>query len=191
MLNKINYRLFNWGVEIPVKESWNYAHTIYVLTEGGAIYKQEKDRNVVEYYIGHCLPDIFYEDPGNYDIWDLILKVNPFHWAYEIFQDTDDYYIATPSYCYMSDDVQKYIKGLEEEIKELREENAVIHKSNRQKNLEAKDTPTKFKIKNDTDGRVIWVCPRCGRTLVKFWSDVETIRPRKYCDECGQALEME
>ena len=57
--------------------------------------------------------------------------------------------------------------------------------------LEAKDTPTKFKIKNDTDGRVIWGCPRCGKTLVKLWSDVETVSPRKYCDECGQALEWE
>ena len=52
-----------------------------------------------------------------------------------------------------------------------------------------KETPKKFKIKTDKDGRTIWVCPNCGDVLMKFWSDVETISPRKYCDECGQKLD--
>ena len=54
---------------------------------------------------------------------------------------------------------------------------------------EEKETPKKFKIKIDKDGRVIWVCPKCGRILMKFWSEVETIRPFNYCDECGQRLD--
>ena len=50
-------------------------------------------------------------------------------------------------------------------------------------------TPTPLKIKTDKDGRTIWTCPNCGRTLVKFYSDVETINPHNYCWDCGQRLE--
>ena len=52
-----------------------------------------------------------------------------------------------------------------------------------------KETPKKFKIKTDKDGRTIWVCPNCSDVLMKFWSEVETIRPFNYCDECGQRLD--
>lgn len=51
-----------------------------------------------------------------------------------------------------------------------------------------KSTPKMFKIKTDTDGRMIYVCPNCGNILVKFWSEVETITMYNYCDNCGQAL---
>lgn len=49
-------------------------------------------------------------------------------------------------------------------------------------------TPTKLKVKTDKDGRTIWCCPKCNKILVKFWSDVETIRPINYCLNCGQRL---
>lgn len=51
-----------------------------------------------------------------------------------------------------------------------------------------KSTPKMFKIKKDTDGKIIYVCPNCGRVLVKFWSEIETITMYNYCDNCGQAL---
>lgn len=51
-----------------------------------------------------------------------------------------------------------------------------------------KSTPKMFKIKTDTDGRMIYVCPNCGSILVKFWSEIETISMYNYCDNCGQAL---
>ena len=51
-----------------------------------------------------------------------------------------------------------------------------------------KSTPKMFKIKKDTDGRMIYICPNCGNILVKFWSEVETITMYNYCDNCGQAL---
>lgn len=50
-------------------------------------------------------------------------------------------------------------------------------------------TPIPLKIKTDKDGRTIWTCPNCGKILVKFWSDVETISPHDYCWICGQRLE--
>ena len=46
-----------------------------------------------------------------------------------------------------------------------------------------------LKIKTDKDGRTIWVCPKCNRTHVKFWSDIETISPYDYCWNCGQKLD--
>lgn len=52
-----------------------------------------------------------------------------------------------------------------------------------------KSTPKKLKSKTDKDGRLLWICPTCGDVYMKFWSDVETISCRKYCDECGQALD--
>ena len=55
--------------------------------------------------------------------------------------------------------------------------------------LKTLHTPTPLKIKTDKDGRTIWTCPHCGKTLVKFWSDVETINPHNYCWDCGQRLE--
>lgn len=51
-----------------------------------------------------------------------------------------------------------------------------------------KETPKKLKSKTDKDGRLLWICPNCGDVYMKFWSDVETITCRKYCDECGQKL---
>lgn len=51
-----------------------------------------------------------------------------------------------------------------------------------------KETPKKLKSKTDKDGRLLWICPNCGDVYMKFWSDVETIVCRKYCDECGQKL---
>ena len=50
-------------------------------------------------------------------------------------------------------------------------------------------TPTPLTIKIDKDGRTIWCCPQCSRTLIKFYSDVETINPHNYCWDCGQRLE--
>ena len=52
-----------------------------------------------------------------------------------------------------------------------------------------KETPKKYKIKTDKDGRMIFVCPNCNNTLVKFWSEVETIRCIPYCEDCGQKLD--
>lgn len=52
-----------------------------------------------------------------------------------------------------------------------------------------KETPKKLKSKTDKDGRLLWICPNCGDVYMKFWSDVETITCRKYCDECGQKLD--
>lgn len=52
-----------------------------------------------------------------------------------------------------------------------------------------KETPKKLKSKTDKDGRLLWVCPNCEDVYMKFWSDVETITCRKYCDECGQKLD--
>lgn len=52
-----------------------------------------------------------------------------------------------------------------------------------------KETPKKLKSKTDKDGRLLLVCPNCGDVYMKFWSDVETITCRKYCDECGQKLD--
>ena len=49
--------------------------------------------------------------------------------------------------------------------------------------------PKKLKSKTDKDGRLLLVCPTCGDVYIKFWSDVETISCRKYCDECGQKLD--
>ena len=49
-------------------------------------------------------------------------------------------------------------------------------------------TPTPLIIKTDKDGRTIWCCPQCGKTLVKFWSEVETISPHDYCWGCGRRL---
>lgn len=72
------------------------------------------------------------------------------------------------------------LKKIVDEIYVLRE---------KAKKYDDKETPKKFKIKTDKDGRTIWVCPNCGDVLMKFWSDVETISPRKYCDECGTKLE--
>lgn len=51
-----------------------------------------------------------------------------------------------------------------------------------------KATPKKLESKTDKDGRLLWICPNCGDVYMKFWSDVETITCRKYCDECGQKL---
>lgn len=50
-------------------------------------------------------------------------------------------------------------------------------------------TPKKLIQKIDKDGRCILCCPSCNNILVKFWSEVETITPQNYCDECGQRLE--
>lgn len=55
--------------------------------------------------------------------------------------------------------------------------------------LRGKETPKKLKSKTDKDGRLLWICPNCGDVYMKFWSDVETITCRKYCDECGQKLD--
>lgn len=55
--------------------------------------------------------------------------------------------------------------------------------------LRDKKTPKKLKSKTDKDGRFLLVCPNCGDVYMKFWSDVETVSCRKYCDECGQALD--
>lgn len=52
-----------------------------------------------------------------------------------------------------------------------------------------KEKPKKLKSKTDKDGRLLWICPNCGDVYMKFWSDVETITCRKYCDECGQKLD--
>lgn len=52
-----------------------------------------------------------------------------------------------------------------------------------------KATPKKLKSKTDKDGRLLWVCPTCGDVYMKFWSDVETVQCRKYCDECSQAID--
>ena len=52
-----------------------------------------------------------------------------------------------------------------------------------------KETPKKYKIKTDKDGRTIWVCPKCNETLVKFWSEVETVSHLPYCYMCGQKLD--
>lgn len=52
-----------------------------------------------------------------------------------------------------------------------------------------KSTPKKVKSKTDKDGRFLLVCPNCGDVYMKFWSDVETVSCRKYCDECGQKLD--
>ena len=52
-----------------------------------------------------------------------------------------------------------------------------------------KSTPKKVKSKTDKDGRFLLVCPNCADVYMKFWSDVETVSCRKYCDECGQKLD--
>ena len=52
-----------------------------------------------------------------------------------------------------------------------------------------KETPEKYKSKADKDGRMIWVCPKCNETLVKFWSEVETVSHLPYCYMCGQKLD--
>lgn len=57
------------------------------------------------------------------------------------------------------------------------------------KELVDKETPKKYKIKTDKDGRTIWVCPKCNETLVKFWSEVETVSHLPYCYMCGQKLD--
>ena len=57
------------------------------------------------------------------------------------------------------------------------------------KELVDKTIPKKLKSKTDKDGRLLLVCPTCGDVYIKFWSDVETISCRKYCDECGQKLD--
>ena len=178
MSNKMNYRLFMWGVQIPVRESWNYAHTIYILTEGGAIYKQEKDRDIVEYYKGSPLPSWFYQDkdPGRYDIDSLIDMQNPLNWAVPIYEQTDAY-IIKPPFCYMSDDTRNYIKGLEQEIKELREENVVIHKSNRQKNLEIEELKTtieELSKKNAANCFKYHLLENSIKDLIKQYEEIKT-----------------
>lgn len=57
------------------------------------------------------------------------------------------------------------------------------------KELVDKATPKKLKNKTDKDGRLLLVCPTCGDVYMKFWSDVETVSCREYCDECGQKLD--
>lgn len=52
-----------------------------------------------------------------------------------------------------------------------------------------KETPKKYKSKTDKDGRMIWVCPKCNETLIKFWSEVETVSHLPYCYMCGQELD--
>lgn len=50
-------------------------------------------------------------------------------------------------------------------------------------------TPAKILKTTDKDGKKIWCCPFCKKILVKFWSEVETIRPTNHCSNCGQRLE--
>ena len=71
----------------------------------------------------------------------------------------------------------------------LNSEELLMKDVNTLQQLVDKETPKKYKIKTDKDGRMIYVCPNCGDILVKFWSEVETISCRPYCDNCGQHLD--
>lgn len=57
------------------------------------------------------------------------------------------------------------------------------------KKLVDKETQKKLVVKRDKDGRELLCCPTCGYILHKFWSEVETVRVQKYCEDCGQRLE--
>ena len=46
---------------------------------------------------------------------------------------------------------------------------------------------TNYIIKKDKQGRTIFCCPNCGRTLITFYNEVETIRAETNC-ECGQKI---
>jgi hypothetical protein len=74
----------------------------------------------------------------------------------------------------------KTLQELVNEHEKLKEEN---------QKLKDKETPKKLKSKTDKDGRMLLVCPTCGDVYKKFWSEVETVSCRKYCDECGQKLD--
>lgn len=77
-----------------------------------------------------------------------------------------------------------------EEVKEVTKALNSLQKALKKANkYDDKETPKKYKIKTDKDGRMIFVCPNCNNTLVKFWSEVETIRCIPYCENCGQKLD--
>lgn len=46
---------------------------------------------------------------------------------------------------------------------------------------------TNYIIKTDKLGRTIFCCPNCNRTLITFYSEVETIRASTDC-KCGQKV---
>lgn len=46
---------------------------------------------------------------------------------------------------------------------------------------------TNYIIKKDKDGRKIFCCPNCGKTLITFYSGVKIIRASTNCD-CGQKV---
>lgn len=85
--------------------------------------------------------------------------------------------------------MNKYEDALNGLIEELPYTSGVIEE--RIKTLQElidKETPKKYKIKTDKDGRMIWVCPNCSEILVKFWNEVETISHVPHCWNCGQKL---
>lgn len=51
-----------------------------------------------------------------------------------------------------------------------------------------KETVQKLKVTKDAIGHTQWRCPRCNHLFVTFLSPVETVKPQKYCHECGQHL---
>lgn len=83
------------------------------------------------------------------------------------------------------------LQELIDEHQQLKEENQKLKKENQKlkETVDDKATPKKLKNKTDKDGRLLLVCPTCGDVYMKFWSDVETVSCRKYCDECGQKLD--
>lgn len=44
-----------------------------------------------------------------------------------------------------------------------------------------------YVVKKDASGRTLFCCPNCNRTLVTFYSEVQSVRTVIEC-ECGQKV---